>query len=453
MKKLTLIIFILLSAISLAGAEKEKVNSVSMVAATSIKSQLPFAAYGEGKWESEEGAEFVKLHAYFDSPISFQMIELTGCGGDFIDDVSMFINFDEMIETIFIYGKSKLKYDMEREVSARSITLNFNKNNRVCVESIQLFNSKGEPIAIKTPLVVEGNVSASSTLQPDDSYGVMNIFDSRYEYAWASDAKPKNVALKFTFKEAKTITKIKIWNGYQRSDRHCIENARAQKIVLKGLGGYEQAIQIKDTMGPQEITLPKPFHGASLTMTIAESYQGRTYKDLVISELRFYDGENWFLVNPISKIKATSKKITEAMSNAGAETLLNKRLLSYDGWDMRFRSDGSFYIDGESYEGDLYKFYIGLGNFQVKSSDAQGVHVKVYGLLRTYEEEWGEMDCNGCARDCNAVFNPTPEEYGSSSEEIFSEHLFIQNDGEVFIIQNESKNPKLPFDEMEAEIQ
>ncbi len=451
MKKTSWVWLVLLLPVSVLTAKTNKTHSISMIAATSIQSELPFAAYGLGQWKSEEDAEFVKLHAYFDDPITFQSIELVGCGAVFRDDVDMFINFNETIESIETQGKKSIKHDMGRQITARSVTLNFNKNKNICIENVRLFDKSGKLIDIRTPEIVEASVAASSTLEPEDSYSVMNMFDSRYEYAWSSNGKPDKVDLNFSFQDEVNITKLKVWNGYQRSDRHCIENTRARKMILTGDGDYQATIELKDTMGPQVIDLPKPFHGKKITMTISESYSGKSYQDLVISEMRFFNGENWFLVNPIAKIKSTSKQYHDKMSQSGVEAILNKRLQGM-GWDMRFRSDGSFYMDGEFDEADVYSYFIGLGNFEIKSVDKNSIRVKIYGLLRTYEEEWGEMDCNGCARDCNVVFSPVEDGMSTTVEEIFSEYLIIRPKGDSFVIENENSREFLPFERLEMEL-
>ncbi|EMF79882.1 hypothetical protein LEP1GSC188_1853 [Leptospira weilii serovar Topaz str. LT2116] len=82
---------------------------------------------------------------------------------------------------------------------------------------------------------MEGSVIASDTLSPVSFYDVTNLFDSRYEYAWASDdrkGKGDAVTLDFRFNERQRITKIKIWNGYQRSDQHCYSNGRLKEATL-----------------------------------------------------------------------------------------------------------------------------------------------------------------------------------------------------------------------------
>ncbi|EMN38243.1 hypothetical protein LEP1GSC085_2342 [Leptospira interrogans str. L0996] len=66
---------------------------------------------------------------------------------------------------------------------------------------------------LKLPNIVEGSVIASETASPVQSYDVMNLFDSRYEYAWASDKKVKELLLILNLKKLKSSIKSKFGTG------------------------------------------------------------------------------------------------------------------------------------------------------------------------------------------------------------------------------------------------
>ena len=70
---------------------------------------------------------------------------------------------------------------------------------------------------------------------------------------------------------------------------------------------------MKDQLGAQVVKLPKPFTGKKFKMKVIDSYPGKTYKDLVISELRFYDGKDWFfMLDPLPKMKKDITRRIEA---------------------------------------------------------------------------------------------------------------------------------------------
>ncbi|MCB1178586.1 MAG: hypothetical protein KDK36_13460, partial [Leptospiraceae bacterium] len=175
-----IILLILLFSLSYC----KKYISVTMATATSVNSGLPFDLF-EGKvWKADENAGFVKMHIYPDEPIILSRIELQSCEKDF-EPLEVFINFDEFIRSPERKGKNaSIKF--ASPVTARSVTFNFEKNIGVCLNSLKLFDDKDKQVYLKGPNIVEGTVKASETSSPESSYSVMNMFDSRFEDAYAS---------------------------------------------------------------------------------------------------------------------------------------------------------------------------------------------------------------------------------------------------------------------------
>ena len=128
-------------------------------------------------------------------------------------------------------GKLTLK-PFKNPIEVRSLTINFERNTNVKICQIKLLDENLNPYHVKTPEVIKGSVSSDSVLQPVSAYGPIYLFDSRFEYAYASDKKEKNISLNFNFKETQTITKLRIWNGYQRSVNDCYSNSRAKKLEI-----------------------------------------------------------------------------------------------------------------------------------------------------------------------------------------------------------------------------
>ncbi|AXR68735.1 discoidin domain-containing protein [Leptospira mayottensis] len=476
----------------------KKELSVSMATSTSLSDKLVFEALGGSNWKPEEGAEFVKLHFYPDEGFQLKKMEVDSCKKDFNDAISVYINFDEFSAVADLSTK-KATMNLKKPIFARSVTINFRKNKDLCIGEIRFYDEKDKQLSLKLPKIVEGSVIASETLDPVQSYDAMNLFDSRYEYAWASDKKEKGLTLDFKFKETQKFNKIKIWNGYQRSDQHCYSNGRLKSATLTGEDGYSQKIQLQDVLGPQEILLEKPYKGTSLRLTVDDIYAGKMYKGFVLSEIRFGKDNNWFLIDPIKRSQSIAESNHLQFTTSNLDKILNRGLIGSEisrapfedqntqtiesaeteeldperrvksNWSLRMRSDGSFFMEGDtSDQNDLgqrvfptssilltdfvpgqkilhktSKFYA-IGNYEVKEASADALKLRVFGYMRKYSssymEEVRDMDCNGCGRDCN-MGNQDP----NKKEIIFQDFITIKKWDETIYVQNTSPSRKLDF--------
>jgi hypothetical protein len=333
-----------------------------------------------------------------------------------------------------------------KPVTAHSITINFEKNVHPTVSAIRLFDPQGTEIHLNVPLVAEGTAEASSTLDPQSSYDVMNLFDSRYEYAWASNHLATGVTLGFDFKQKQAVTKIKIWNGYQRSGLHCYSNSRVKRIKVIADGQDAGDLPVADKMGPQVLTLPKPLHVQSLKLVCTDAYLGKAYKDLCVSEMRFFDGKDWFLLNPLPRALSIAAANHQQFQQAGLDKILNESLVQektkpaselrgdrVSTWDFRFRPDGSFFMNHRVSEGDALQSadYV-LGNYEIKTVGKNTINLRIFGLLRN--SYYGEQDCNGCGRDCNG---DSEEDEGIS---IFQDLITVSQDGQDYVINTRRRS-------------
>lgn len=459
---------------------------LSMVYTNALHAEMPFSLFSKGKWSPDPKARFVKLHLYLDEPVLMKSMEIDDCGSNIDPDIAVFFNFDQRVvrfEPGMAENNSEyLSYPrreggllvvdgFEESLEARSITINFEKNSGFTICGITLKDPDGKPYKIRTAALVGGTVKSSSILAPLTAYDPIFLFDSRFEYGWASNKKAHDVSLDFKFDEVRRVEKIRIWNGYQRSVIHCTANSRARKIRITGDGGYSAEIEVADVLGSQVIALPKPFEGKNLRFHIVDSYAGKSYKDLVISELRFFDGGEWFLLDPSRQLKSAIAVNRADFAKVGAVALLNdsfggreertetiKATAEYAAFkvmlDMavaiRLRADGSFYLSGsvdESYEqdaGDSHDFFA-LGNYAIKKVSAGGgIRLRLFGL---YYESSSYSDCNGCGRDCNKTELPE----GVTVQKIFQEYVTIKPAADGgFEVVNESGGKKLPFGKITA---
>jgi hypothetical protein len=453
--------------------------SLSMIYTTALHEELPYSIFTKGNWGPDPKARFVKLHMHFDEPIMVKGLEIDNCGTKLTNDLSIFFNFDQWILRLdpklsgeiprALYPRAhgnRLVFDgFKNNIEVRSLTFNFESNSGFRVCGIHLMDPQGQIYQIKTPALVGGTVSASSVLEPRAAYEPIYLFDSRFEYGWASNQQATDVGLTFNFDQPQRVEKIRIWNGYQRSITHCYSNSRARTARLRGDGDYSAEISIKDVLGSQEITLPKPFEGRELRLQVVESYLGKSYKDLVISELRFYDGKQWFMLDPTRQLKDTIKFNREQFSKAHAATLLNDSYIGgKETWTegnafigkksvqdsnvhntLRLRADGSFYMSGYFYyaKDQDEQQYFALGNYEIKEVSSAGLKLRMFGL---YHETQEYGDCNGCGRDCNQTDKPD----GTLAQKIFQENFTIKSvPGGKFLVINQGGGKKIKFDTLE----
>ncbi len=486
-KKLSLL---LLCSLILFSVNCGKKLHFSMVTATSMENGLPFLVLDGKEWKAEPGAEFVKLHFYADEAFALSKVSIESCSGNFKDRVAAYVNFDEVYGSTDI-EKSNSEVMFEPVVQARSVTLNFQRNQDICLKSVKFYDEAKKKYRTYTPEIIKAKVSASETASPEASYSVMNLFDSKYENAYASVKGGEGVTFNFDFEDEQDITKLKIWNGYQRSDVHCIKNGRIKEFTLTGDNGYSEKLTVEDTMGSQELNLPKPFEGKKLTLKVNSLYPGYSEKGFVLSELRFGNKSGWIAVDTLPKSKDTAAKNFDAFTKASLRRVLNRGLTGMEAvqiseevvtdvpagaennveidetveaptssdWTIRLRSDGTFFLEGstartnyDAGQESSQKFY-GMGNFEIKDSAPGKIDLRIFGFLRkqtfTNFLDYGGGDCNGCGRDCNIVKNPDPND----TEKIFQEFVTLQLKGKKYYLTNAKKTQNLDFSTLELSLE
>ena len=460
----------LIALLSFAPANARAADaSLSMVYTNALGDELPFAIFSKHSWSPDAKARFVKLHMYFDEPIMVKGLSIDTCGAAIKPELSIFFNFDQWLlrTTPMLDGEVPQAMVPKREgnllvlknfdkaLELRSLTINFEHNSNFHICGINLKSPLGETYNIKTPELVKGSVTASSTLAPASAYDAIYLFDSRFEYGWASNKEAKNVDLAFSFDEPKRIEKIRMWNGYQRSVMHCISNSRVKNLRITGDGGYDEQVTVKDTLGSQVILLPKPFEGRNLKFTVVDSFRGKSYPDLVISELRFHDGHGWFMLDPSVRLKENIAANRASFAQAQVGALLNDSYKTQDDANaaqdanqeqgdvdgdtqasLRLRADGSFYFSSDVADSS----YFALGNYEVKQADkSKGIKLRLFGLFYQ-NREYG--DCNGCGRDCNKLGQP--DDKGMvETQRIFQEVVTLKpgKDGKIELL-NEGSGEK-----------
>lgn len=360
-------------------------------------------------WQTLPGAgpdEGVML--YFSEAVPLQSVEIVAAEGSFSnranDAVLIYTNgqpdasgapnekitIDQNVpvKSLFIRFPRTGK-EAEQSLGEQIRLLSFPKQSYISIAEIRVHDTKGQALRLALPQQLSGRVSASSTLAPEQAYSPANLFDSRKEFAWAEGAanSGEGESLVFEFEQPVDITAIQIWNGYQRSDEHFTANARAREIEFGTKDGQGAVYTLQDSKNGQKIQLKSQLKGQSFELKIKSVFPGKKYKDLALSDLVFYNGNQPFVLRSGLPAQYQSALRTKAAAGPVA-ALLDQRIANViedEGGtivqSLILRSDGTFvlYSESESGTGMAYSAYAD-GNWELIS----GAQLKVFG-------KWNEM--------------------------------------------------------------
>ena len=143
-------------------------------------------------------------------------------------------------------------------------------------------------------------VRASSCLKPIGKidYKAMNAHDFDHQRVWAEGAAGQGIGewLEYEFPgRCPRITKVKILNGYVKTEKAWQDNSRPKALRMYYMGRPYAILDLDDSrtlqifdvgvLGPHDERAPS----WTLRFEILEVYPGKKYADTVISEL-YFDG-------------------------------------------------------------------------------------------------------------------------------------------------------------------
>lgn len=110
----------------------------------------------------------------------------------------------------------------------------FDKNKSIGITEIQMMHG-GNRLNLKAPQILPGSFTASSTLSPNEAYGVQNLMDSHKEFAWVEGAPGLGIGetINVNLDSETEITGILVNNGFQRSESHFKANARVKELKIE----------------------------------------------------------------------------------------------------------------------------------------------------------------------------------------------------------------------------
>lgn len=263
-------------------------------------------------WEARPGAGVDEgIMLYFAEPVKMGDVTVIPGPESGIKAITLYANgsrmetaapgqameIDAAVEALFfrIAGMTGAKTHFYRIDYGNGQVVAHDPQQKAQIAELQFSDHYGNPLKIRPLHLVGGKVSASTVLEPEEAYNADFLFDSRKEFGWAEGNENDGVGeeLIFKFSQPVRIKKLKIWNGYQRSDKHFSSNGRVKKIGF-GMPGKPTTHELPNQAEPVEIDLGETQEGSQFSLRVDEIYPGKSYKDLVLSEIRFYDGQRWF---------------------------------------------------------------------------------------------------------------------------------------------------------------
>lgn len=350
-----------------------------------------------------KNTEIDKIEVKFSNDASLEKISRIGLyinGSDVktmtIDD-NTFSEFKGTVSSIFlrVIGTENIETSKPTQVDyvLTTSTKNFNSHKSVGIDEILLYNKSGKKYGIVPPKKVAARITASSVLEPVSAYNPDFLFDSRFDYGWAEGNKNNagiGESIEFTFTNPVNISKLKIWNGFQRSKSHYQSNARIKKFSFGIKGENLTSYEVKDKDIPQEIELSKSISARNFIFKIEEIYKGNKYEDLVISEMRLYDGKRWFIPATVN-IEKEKQDLIDKVKGSILEKMLDKwifeEIIEEDylvtNQSLILRSNQSFVIwqqeTNKNENNGIAKQTVMDGNWDIISTDKNMAKIKIFG--------------------------------------------------------------------------
>ncbi len=362
-------------------------------------------------WKTKKGAgpdEGIML--YFEGKPSLEKIEITFAEGNGLAKVDNFDlygngalleyfsadevgNLNDNYTSLFIRLGTPAdieKVTVEDESKIGSV-VKFSKNQSIGISDIKILGKGKKEFRIVPPREVKAKVVASSTLKPFLAYNTSKLFDTRKEFAWVegADGFGAGQQINFSLEDAVEIDEMKLWNGYQRSPNHYKANARLRGFSFGEKGGKPYEYNLRDDPAGQMIDLTVPAKGKELELKINSGFKGRSYMDMAISEMLFYENGKPLTLNVTDD--SAQKEIVDQAKETILESLLDYRVANemeytvsgiFANRSIILRSDGTFvmYLD-EAEAGDGSFLSIADGNWSIINADDKKAKVKIFGKV------------------------------------------------------------------------
>ena len=141
--------------------------------------------------------------------------------------------------------------------------------------------------------VKPAGVEASSYLVSDkgQAYEGKGVTDGKLDNGWleGDDSSGLGSWVKIDLGGEKTVTGLKIWNGYWISQDFWTRHNRAKDIEVEFADGSMETFTLKDAMEPDQIRFKTPKATSSVKVKFKSVYRGSTFNDTGFSEIQVID--------------------------------------------------------------------------------------------------------------------------------------------------------------------
>ncbi len=263
--------------------------------------------------------------------------------------------------------------------------------------NVRLMGREGE-YRVVPPIAIAGRVQATSRLNPEQAaYQESHLFDARREFGWVEGADGNGIGeqLRFQFDLPVQMTHLQFWNGYQRSNSHYKANARLQNFTFgTDVDSMQAAYQLADDPLPQKIRLARALSGRDFALTIASAYRGRSYQDLALSELLFFDEDQAFVIDS-DYPEQLQRQIKTACTGTVLGQLLDRRVANTytseagarEDLSAIMRSDGTFVMYTKAVdELGTSAQTLADGNWEIIEAGPESARLRVFGKYLNFSD-------------------------------------------------------------------
>jgi hypothetical protein len=140
------------------------------------------------------------------------------------------------------------------------------------------------------------SVTASSSLPTTQgvSYGPENLVDGKQSNVWCEgDENGSGLGTTITLElgSEQEVSGLRIWNGNWYSQDFWVRHNRVQNLEVAFSDGSKESFSLKNERVPETLQFSAPKRTSSLRLRVRSVYQGTTFDDTVISELRILNNE------------------------------------------------------------------------------------------------------------------------------------------------------------------
>lgn len=152
-----------------------------------------------------------------------------------------------------------------------------------------------------TPVSVE----SSSTLAGSGgvTYGENHLTDGKRSNVWVegdTDGSGVGTTLMFELGPSQPVSGFRIWNGNWYSHDFWTRHNRIRDLEIVFSDGSRENVQLADDMTSEFVRFDSPKQTSSIRLRILSVYNGSTFDDTVISEIRFENSTATGEVMPLS---------------------------------------------------------------------------------------------------------------------------------------------------------